>query len=316
MEIYFKTIKLSLIAGALILSSCNFEQHKDTYSTYNEAKKSELFEKGWIPSELISKSMTDIFQLTSPDYNTCIFNFTVSKNKIDSLRKKMNTTSEKLTILDGLIISAKWVNSVNKLNHFVFITKDDNKYIFIAIDDTKNKIYGWRKGIEDKPINDESIGHQKKEVKELITIDSKLLIGSWFDTDNAALHFTMFGDGTAKSDNMATLLYQKWRVKGDSLFLTSKSIGNHTSSTGVDNLKIIKLNKEILIVTSGKYYTGKYYRRHPSANIKAGQKIVSPLNIQVNSEGVWFPNEGELGTIEIVNENNKVLNLKGEYLVL
>jgi hypothetical protein len=316
MKEQFNISSLLLIALLFTFTSCDFEQKESTYSTYEKAKSAGLFDKGWIPSEVKYESMTDILQLTSPDYNTCIFNFTLSKDEIENLKKQLNPTSEKLTTLNGLTIPTNWINSVNKLNHFTFISLVDNKYVFIAIDDIEDKVYGWRKGIEDKPIKNKSIGHQNKEVKKSITIDSKLLIGSWFDTDESALHFTMFVDGTAKSDNMVTLLYEKWRIKGDSLFLTAKSIGNHTSSTDESAYKIIQLDKNTLIVTSGKYYTGKYTRRYPSTNIKEGQKITSPLNIQVNSEGVWFPSEGELGTIEVVDENNKVLNLKGEWGIL
>ena len=257
MKKLFKSHKLSLITAVLLMAtSCNFEQTKNTYATYEKAKNDGLFDKGWIPSELEYKSITDVFQLTSADYNTCIFNFTISKNEIEGLRKKVKPTSEKLTVLDGLTIPTNWINSVNKLNHFTFISKYDDKYIFIAIDDTTNKVYGWRKGIEDKPIQNESTGHQRKEIKESTIIDSKLLIGSWFDADESALHFTMYADGTAKSDNMATLLYEKWRVKEDSLFLTEKSIGNHTSSTAESGYKIIQLDKKTLKITSGKYYTG------------------------------------------------------------
>lgn len=39
-------------------------------------------------------------------------------------------------------------------------------------------------------------------------IQEEFLIGSWEDSSPSALHFTLFEDGTARSDNMQTLLYK------------------------------------------------------------------------------------------------------------
>lgn len=47
----------------------------------------------------------------------------------------------------------------------------------------------------------------------------------------------------------------------------------------------------------------------PSISIKANQEITSPMTIEVNSEGVWFGFEGELGTIRLLDENDKELGL-------
>ena len=70
----------------------------------------------------------------------------------------------------------------------------------------------------------------KKKAAQKTSINEKYLIGSWEDTSPAALHFTLSANGTAKSDNMSTLLYEKWYVNNDSLYLVVKSIGNKTSS--------------------------------------------------------------------------------------
>lgn len=45
----------------------------------------------------------------------------------------------------------------------------------------------------------------------------------------------------------------------------------------------------------------------PSINIKADQLLKSPLKITVNSEGKWSGFEGELGTIELLDEHNNTL---------
>ncbi|GAA4441464.1 hypothetical protein GCM10023091_26770 [Ravibacter arvi] len=81
--------------------------------------------------------------------------------------------------------------------------------------------------------------------------DQHLLIGSWLDLSQAALHFSMFEDGTARSDNMKTLLYKKWRVAGDTLILTAESIGNGTSSTGDEVFHIEELTPSKLVLKQG-----------------------------------------------------------------
>jgi len=65
------------------------------------------------------------------------------------------------------------------------------------------------------------------------------------------LHFSINADGTAKSDNMETLLYQKWEVKNNQLYLTAESIGNGSSSTNTAVYEIQKLNKNQMILKQG-----------------------------------------------------------------
>ena len=76
-------------------------------------------------------------------------------------------------------------------------------------------------------------------------VEKDPLIGSWVQpapgSDGKVVQgFTLYPDGTAKSINMATLLYKKWkRVGKDKLVLTAESIGIHTRSTD-DEIYIIK----------------------------------------------------------------------------
>jgi hypothetical protein len=49
--------------------------------------------------------------------------------------------------------------------------------------------------------------------------------------------------------------------------------------------------------------------KNPSVNIKPNQKIASPFRIKVNSEAVWFGHEGELGTVHVVDDNDKELGM-------
>ncbi|WP_321308634.1 lipocalin family protein [Marinifilum fragile] len=84
-------------------------------------------------------------------------------------------------------------------------------------------------------------------------INKQLLIGSWLDTSASQLHFSLLEDGTARSDNMATLLYQKWRLDGGKLVLTVKSIGNGSSSIDEESYEIKTLTEEKLVLQNGDY---------------------------------------------------------------
>ena len=101
-----------------------------------------------------------------------------------------------------------------------------------------------------KKNSDEDFTDQR-ETEQKSTIDTSYLIGSWEDQSEKALHFTLYIDGTAQSDNMATLLYQKWSVKGNQLYLVSKSIGNGSSSIDTTVYEIQKLNESQMILKRG-----------------------------------------------------------------
>ncbi|MDQ2178085.1 lipocalin family protein [Marinifilum sp. D714] len=110
------------------------------------------------------------------------------------------------------------------------------------------------KNTEEKKLKKEGV--EKSEV----LVNKQLLVGSWLDTSASQLHFSLLEDGTARSDNMATLLYQKWRVEGSKLILTVKSIGNGSSSIDEESYEIKTLTEEKLVLQNGDYameYTRK-----------------------------------------------------------
>ena len=78
-----------------------------------------------------------------------------------------------------------------------------------------------------------------------------LLIGSWEDLSSSALHFSMFEDGSAQSDNMATLLYKSWHVENNVLSLVAESIGNKQSSIDTISYSIVELNKDAMKLKQG-----------------------------------------------------------------
>ncbi|HUH28753.1 lipocalin family protein [Gelidibacter sp.] len=84
-------------------------------------------------------------------------------------------------------------------------------------------------------------------------VENELLVGSWIDASDSALHFTLFNDGTARSDNMKTLLYKNWKVKGNQITFIVESIGNGTSSVDTLTYNIEKLTKNKLILKKDNY---------------------------------------------------------------
>ena len=161
-----------------------------------------------------------------------------------------------------------------------------------------------------------SVVIKKKSLsKEKKIIDKKLLIGSWSATSDTTLHFTVKHKGIVISNNSATLLYKKWQLRGDSITFTKKRITNKIASTTNKTYLIKLLNKDTLQLVS-KLDTTTYIRKRPTANIVPNQKITSPLKLKINSQGVWFASEGELGTVEIVDINGNTLNKKGSWGIL
>ncbi|GGW39238.1 hypothetical protein GCM10007383_24960 [Arenibacter certesii] len=100
---------------------------------------------------------------------------------------------------------------------------------------------------------------ESSKIEESI-VEKEFLVGSWKDTSKSALHFTIFKNGTARSDNMKTLLYKNWKVKGNQITFTIESLGNGTSSIDTVTYIIEKLTKDKLILRKGTYlseYTKK-----------------------------------------------------------
>ena len=89
------------------------------------------------------------------------------------------------------------------------------------------------------------------KIEKSAVTDTSSLIGSWEDQSGKALHFTLNADGTAQSDNMATLLYQQWSVKDNQLFLVAKSVGNKQTYIDTIVYSIQKLNDSELIIKRG-----------------------------------------------------------------
>lgn len=85
-------------------------------------------------------------------------------------------------------------------------------------------------------------------VNQMSSIDTGLLIRSWKDQSKSALHFSLFSDGTAQSDNMKTLLYRHWILKNNQLYLIAESIGNGVSFVDTMVYDIEQLDENQLVL--------------------------------------------------------------------
>ncbi len=140
--------RIILIFITLLLTvsqSCNFDQIESKYSDFKSADKDGLFEKGWIPSDFIFNSMTNIYQRTNLDLNSCVFNYDLSKSDMETLKQKIKPSSQKIEKNHGVKISSDWIELVNELNHYYFVSPSKNDTVYLAIDENNNRIYGWRK---------------------------------------------------------------------------------------------------------------------------------------------------------------------------
>ena len=125
--------------------SCNFDQVESKYSDFKSADKDGLFEKGWIPSDLVFNSMTNIYQRNNLDLNSSIFNYDLTKTDLEKLKEKVNPSAIKFEKLHRMKISSDWIRSVNELNHYHFVRPNKNDTVYLAIDENNNRIYGWNK---------------------------------------------------------------------------------------------------------------------------------------------------------------------------
>jgi len=87
----------------------------------------------------------------------------------------------------------------------------------------------------DKKIEQVTV-EKEKEALPVAAIPSpnEIFVGSWVEPNpinkDEVQGFELMKDGTAKSINMATLIYKNWWAENNKLFLVSESIGNHTSA--------------------------------------------------------------------------------------
>lgn len=106
-------------------------------------------------------------------------------------------------------------------------------------------------------------------VADTLQIDAAKLIGRWIQPvaglDKETQGFQLRKNGTAKSINMYTLVYEKWLLTHDTLLLWNHSEGVKDTSTIVDTTIIKELSDTSLIlfpVKAAEGYVEKYHKQN------------------------------------------------------
>ena len=84
------------------------------------------------------------------------------------------------------------------------------------------------------------------------------ILGNWVEPVSGSYHmnqgFTLHDNGSASSINMHTLVYEKWHMDGDSIFLSGKSIGNGQTIEFTNGYRIAKLTTDSLTLETDMLY--------------------------------------------------------------
>ena len=106
-------------------------------------------------------------------------------------------------------------------------------------------------------------------VADTLQVDAAKLIGRWIQPvaglDKETQGFQLRKNGTAKSINMYTLVYEKWKLTHDTLLLWNHSEGVKDTSTIVDTTIIKELSDTTLVlfpVKAAEGYVEKYRRQN------------------------------------------------------
>ncbi|WP_143309490.1 lipocalin-like domain-containing protein [Chitinophaga vietnamensis] len=106
-------------------------------------------------------------------------------------------------------------------------------------------------------------------VADTLHVDAAKLIGKWIQpvtgVDKEMQGFQLRKNGTAKSINMYTLVYEKWLLSHDTLFLWNHSEGVKDTTTLVDTTVIKELTDTSLVLAPLKAAAGykeRYQRSH------------------------------------------------------
>lgn len=104
-------------------------------------------------------------------------------------------------------------------------------------------------------------------VTDTLRLDTAKLIGKWIQPvaglDKEMQGFQLRRNGTAKSINMYTLVYEKWTLNNDTLFLWSHSEGVRDTSAVVDTTIVRELSDTSLVLfplKAAEGYTDRYRR--------------------------------------------------------
>ncbi len=143
MDLKFKEVIISFLIGITFLISCDIDQVENQYSDYEFANKGGLFEKGWIPKQIIYKSMTDIYLKDNLDLNTFVFSYSASESDLDSIKSQLKRKQIDFKNPDRLSLPNWWTNKAKNMKFDLLQQTNRTDSIFIAIDFNESMIYGF-----------------------------------------------------------------------------------------------------------------------------------------------------------------------------
>lgn len=141
-EKYIVMKKIVLIFMISIFA-CSSDQNEKKYNTYEEAKLDNLFEKGWIPKELVYNSMSNIIVKNNLDLNTCFFSYNLSQRDFENIKSKIHSDKIEYKKPERIDISKSEIEKINMLNKYSFVLPNKTDTIQIATDAKEDRIYGW-----------------------------------------------------------------------------------------------------------------------------------------------------------------------------
>jgi len=115
----------------------------------------------------------------------------------------------------------------------------------------------------------------------------KTLVGSWVEPvpghAKEVQGFRLYADGQAKSINMRTLDYQKWRVEGNKLIFTTKNIVNSWSSSEDESYTFRFCEKKLCLTAGG--ITQSYAKQHTTSHERHGSPHSTTHDAHRNNHG-------------------------------
>ena len=132
---------LTLIFVFLLCTvSCDFDQIESRYENYKSAQQENLFSRGWIPNELVSESMTEIYVRSNVDINSCFFSYKLSDTDLNKVKKKLQLINPITPNPRRLKIPKQFEKQIKNLNQYFLLKKDT---VYVRIDEKRNHIFGW-----------------------------------------------------------------------------------------------------------------------------------------------------------------------------
>ena len=136
-------MKKVILIFMISILACDFDQNERKYKTYEDAKLDNLFEKGWIPKELIYRSMSNIIVKSNLDLNTCFFAYNLSSKDLENIKGKIASGQLKYKKTERIDIPKSETKQIDKLDKYSFVLLNKTDTIQIAIDNNEDRFYGW-----------------------------------------------------------------------------------------------------------------------------------------------------------------------------